>query len=125
MPKERPLPRVDDKGILDMHVHIGPEFIRRRYNAATLAQEARSEGLEITDSSGHVTQGLTRALEMIAEKDLVLASGHLTRDETSLLVKTAHAVGIRRMVLTHPLWPGTRMSTELANELHQEYGAYT
>src|SRR5215211_5071822 len=47
MSKNRPLPRVDNKGIIDMHVHIGPEFIRRRYNAATLAEEARREGIGV------------------------------------------------------------------------------
>ncbi len=30
MARPRPLPRVDGKGIIDMHVHVGPEFIKRR-----------------------------------------------------------------------------------------------
>lgn len=232
MPKEKPLPRIDDKGIIDMHVHIGPEFIRRRYSAATLAEEARREGigvvmknhfqpttgwvstvrkpddnvplvgsvvlnlgcggidhhgirsalsgwktdlaasnpdegrfvvwmptvcaeghlnlfgrrdidlkwgveekytitiepgqgLQITDANGRPTQGLNRALTMIAERDLVLASGHLTSGETSLLVKTAYAAGVRRMILTHPLWPGIQLSPDAVSSLYQDYGAYS
>ena len=35
MAREKPLPRVDGKGIIDMHVHVGPEFIRRRYSPAS------------------------------------------------------------------------------------------
>jgi hypothetical protein len=82
------------------------------------------EGLQITDESGQVTPGLTRALKMIAERDLVLASGHLANDETGLLVRTAYAAGVRRMVLTHPLWPGTRLGAETLGELYQDYSAY-
>ena len=29
------LPRVGDKRMIDMHVHIGPEFLRRKYSAAS------------------------------------------------------------------------------------------
>jgi hypothetical protein len=223
---------VDDKGIIDMHVHVGPEFIRRRYNAATLAEEARQagigvvmknhfqpttgwvsmirkpddsvplvgsialnlgcggidyhgirsalsgwktdlaasspdqerfvvwmptvcaeghlnlfgrrdidlawgvdekyttriepgDGLQIADAAGHMTQGLKRALAMIAERDLILASGHLTGSETCLLVESAHAAGIRRMILTHPLWPGIRLGPDVLSGLFQNYGAYS
>jgi hypothetical protein len=39
----RALPRVDNMRVIDMHVHIGPEFLRRKYSAASLAEEARRE----------------------------------------------------------------------------------
>jgi len=32
-----------DKPILDLHVHIGPEFLRRRYTIKSLAEEAQRE----------------------------------------------------------------------------------
>jgi hypothetical protein len=37
------LPRVGNKRVIDMHVQIGPEFLRRKYNAASLAEEAPSD----------------------------------------------------------------------------------
>ncbi|UCE30795.1 MAG: hypothetical protein JSW68_12200 [Burkholderiales bacterium] len=43
----RPLPTVDGKCTLDMHVHIGPELLRRRYSAESLAEEARREGFGV------------------------------------------------------------------------------
>jgi hypothetical protein len=43
----RSLPRVDNKCVIDMHVHIGPEFLRRKYSAASLAEEARREGFGV------------------------------------------------------------------------------
>ena len=41
------LPRVGTKRVIDMHVHIGPEFLRRKYSAASLAAEARREGFGV------------------------------------------------------------------------------
>src|SRR3989440_6535208 len=38
------LPQVDDKLLLDMHVHVGPEYLQRRYTAQTLMEEGRREG---------------------------------------------------------------------------------
>lgn len=232
MAKAKPLPRVDDKGILDMHVHVGPEFIRRRYSAASLAHEARSEGigvvmknhfqpttawvsmirepddqvpligavalnlgcggidshgirsalsgwktdttasdpdtgrfvvwmptvcadahlelfqrhdmdvlwgvdpkytiviekgdgLRLTAPDGELIGGLSRALDIIAEYDLVLASGHLDGGDTQLLVKTARAAGVNRIVLTHPLWQATKLKPEVLATLYRDYGAYS
>ncbi|MBU2643805.1 hypothetical protein KKI24_03795 [bacterium] len=226
------LPRVDDKYLIDMHVHIGPEFIRRRYNAATLAEEARregfgvvmknhfqpttgmvsmvrrnddaiplvgsvalnlgcggldkhgirsalsgwktdlaasapdserfvvwmptvcaeshlkkfnrrdidlnwgvdpeftefldfGEGLEIADETGAAKPGLLRALRAVADRDLVLASGHLSSGETVRLVREAYEAGVRRMILTHPLWPGIQLGLDELIDLHKTYGTYS
>ena len=35
------LPQVDDKLLLDMHVHVGPEYLRRRYTAEALMEEGK------------------------------------------------------------------------------------
>jgi Family of unknown function (DUF6282) len=47
MSSVRALPSVDGKGIVDLHVHAGPELLRRRYDPMTLAAEARREGIGI------------------------------------------------------------------------------
>ncbi len=232
MARPRPLPRVDGKGIIDMHVHVGPEFIKRRYSAASLADEARREGigvvmknhfqpttawvsmvrneddevpligavalnlgcggidyhgirsalsgwktvttdrdpdsgrfvvwmptvcaeshldlygrkdmdllwgvddkytttiapgdgLSVIDDAGDLIPGLDRALDLIVERDLVLASGHLAGGETKRLVARAHELGVRRIVLTHPLWQATELTPDEVRELYAEYGAYT
>ncbi|MBT3330285.1 MAG: hypothetical protein HOK21_03090 [Rhodospirillaceae bacterium] len=228
----KPLPRVDDQGVIDMHVHVGPEFIRRRYDPFTLAEEARregfgvvmknhfqpttawaslateeddtvplvgsialnlgcggidshgirsalsgwktdttaseprsdrfvvwmptvcaeshlnqfgrrdmdlnwgvdekyttfidkGEGLQLRDHSGEIIEGLGRALDTIAEHDLVLASGHLAGPDTQLLVKNAHEAGVRRMILTHPLWHAIELSPDQVRDLYKEYGVYS
>jgi Family of unknown function (DUF6282) len=226
------LPRVDDKRVIDMHVHIGPEFLRRRYNAEALAAEARREGFGVVmknhfqPTTGQVSQlrraddqvalvgsvalnfgcggvddhgvrsalsgwkkdvtqsdpdpdrfvvwlptlcceahlrcynrrdlsedwgvkgqytryyaegtgytldsnnldkmaALNRALKVIADNDLILATGHLDRDETLTVVKAARQAGVRRIILTHPLFHSTELDPETMARMWQEYGAYS
>ncbi|HYM31212.1 MAG TPA: DUF6282 family protein [Candidatus Cybelea sp.] len=228
----KPLPRIDGQGILDMHVHVGPEFLMRRYSPAALAEEARRQGfgvvmknhfqpttawvamvrrpddkvpligsvalnlsvggidehgvrgalsgwkrdvgsvdpdperfvvwmptlcaeahlhvmgrrdipldwgvaerytrffaantgLQLRDGHGTVISGLARALKTIADHDLVLASGHLGKEDTILLARLARTAGIKRLVLTHPLFQSTRLDSETLHMLWTEYGAYS
>ncbi len=226
------LPHVDQKRVIDMHVHIGPEFLRRKYSAASLAEEARREGFGVVmknhfqPTTGQVSQirrpddevalvgsvalnfncggvddhgvraalsgwkrdvtaadpdpdrfvvwmptmcceahlrlygrrdisvawgvqpqytrfyaegtgytldrgspdkmaALARALALVAEHDLILATGHLDRAETLALVEQAHAVGIRRIILTHPLFQATELDPETMARIWRQYGAYS
>jgi hypothetical protein len=222
----RALPRVDNKRVIDMHVHIGPDFLRRKYSAASLAEEARREGFGVVmknhfqPTTGQVSQlrrpddeiplvgsvalnfncgglddhgvraglsgwkrdvtaadpdrdrfvvwmptmccyerrdistawgvkakytrfyaegtgytldrhdagkmaALDRALEPIKQHDLILATGHLDRQETLLLVERAHAMGIRRIIMTHPLFQATELDPETMARMWTRYGAYS
>ena len=226
------LPRVDKKCVIDMHVHIGPEFLRRKYSAATLAEEARRESFGVVmknhfqPTTGQVSQirrpddqvplvgsvalnfncgglddhgvraGLSgwkrdvtgadpdedrfvvwmptmcceahlrcydrrdistawgvkaeytrfyaegtgytldrkdaakmaavdRALELIKKHDLILATGHLDRQETLTIVERAHAMGIRRIIMTHPLFQSTELDPATMAQMWNKYGAYS
>lgn len=226
------LPHVGDKRVIDMHVHIGPEFLRRRYSAESLAEEARREGFGVVmknhfqPTTGQVSQirrdddkvalvgsvalnfgcggvddhgvrsalsgwkrdvtaadpdsdrfvvwmptlcceahlrcynrydlsqawgvkgshtrfyaegtgytldpqddskmaALKRALQVIADNDLILATGHFDHDETLTVVKTAHAMGVKRIILTHPLFQSTELEPETMARLWKDYGAYS
>ena len=232
MTSPKPLPRIDAQGVIDMHVHTGPEFLQRRYDPFSLSDEARREGIGIVmknhfqptttwallarregdevpiigsvvlnhmcggiddhgirgalsgwksdagaldpdtqrfvvwmptfcagahldvmggrdiplhwgvnprysrefadnegivllDKAGKVPAGLDRALSMIAEWDLILASGHLSADETKSMVWIAKQRGINRIVLTHPLWDASQLTAGELATLWREYGAYT
>jgi hypothetical protein len=226
------LPRVGNKRVIDMHVHIGPEFLRRKYSAASLAEEARREGFGVVmknhfqPTTGQVSQirrpddevalvgsvalnfncgglddhgvraglsgwkrdvtaadpdqdrfvvwmptmcceahlrcydrrdisiawgvkaeytrfyaegtgytldrhdagkmaALDRALELIKKHDLILATGHLDRQETLMLVERAYAMGIRRIIMTHPLFQATELDPETMARMWTRYGAYS
>jgi hypothetical protein len=49
-----------------------------------------------------VDQALDAVLRLIAQHDLVLATGHVGRDEVFFLMERAQRAGIRRIVVTHP-----------------------
>lgn len=42
-------------------------------------------------------------LDLVAERDLILASGHLSVDETVEVFRVARARGVRRLLVNHPL----------------------
>lgn len=56
-------------------------------------------------------------LDVIAEHDLVLASGHLTCDEALILFRTAKARGVERLLFTHPILPFLNWDPAAADEL--------
>ena len=227
-----PLPKVDDKLLIDMHVHVGPEYLQRRYSAETLAEEGRREGFgavmknhfqpttgwvskvrrpddaialvgavvlnfavggvdehgvraalsawkrdvrasdpdpgpvvvwlptlsteahlalygrrempeawgvrgkysrfvpigggyRLDEADPKVMAGVERMLRMVAESDLTLATGHLNKTETVALVRRAHAAGIRRILMTHPLFQATNQEVDTLVKLWRDYGAYT
>ncbi|HWM37048.1 MAG TPA: DUF6282 family protein, partial [Streptomyces sp.] len=60
---------------------------------------------------------------MVAEADAVLATGHLSAAEARWLLETAHGLGVRRMLLTHPGYTVPDMAPEEAAEL-AALGAY-
>lgn len=79
--------------------------------------ELREAGLDpepvaVLDDAGELTASAHEVLETIARNDMVLATGHLSRDEIFLLVDAAVAAGVRRVVVTHPEFPSQRISIE-------------
>jgi hypothetical protein len=64
----------------------------------------------VTDGSGALVPEARDVLGVIARHDLVLATGHLARDEIFTLVDGAVEAGVRRIVVTHPEFPSQRLS---------------
>ena len=226
------LPKVDDKLVMDMHVHVGPEYLRRRYTVQSLMEEGRREGFgavlknhfqpttawvsqnvrpddkvkfagaivlnapvggvddqairsavsgwktdvlasdpqrggavvwmptlsteahlnlynrrELSEAWGvkgkyskfvpigcgyrldekdeKSMAALDRMLRELAENDLTLATGHLNATETVALVKRAHGMGIRRILMTHPLFQATSQEVDVLVKMWRDYGAYS
>jgi hypothetical protein len=56
-------------------------------------------------------------LAVIARNDMVLATGHLARDEIFALVDGAVAEGVRQIIVTHPEFPSQSLSIEDQQQL--------
>ncbi len=227
------MPTLDGKIIIDFHVHVGPEFLARRYDALSIAEEAHASGFgcvlknhftpttalaaqarahrPVTILGGivlnysvgglnphaiHAAQGANKAatlqptpdplpfvvwmptihaeghlvhtgrrdlipawgvdgrfcrtfppgagitiwgpcgpgeglrpeiheiLQLILRHDLILATGHLSAAEVKALVVTAHEMGIRKIIVTHPFFGATGLSLADQAALAERDGVY-
>lgn len=84
--------------------------------------ELRERGIEsdpvpaVTDG-GDLLPETQAVLRVVAAHDLVLATGHLGRDEVFAVVSAALEAGVRRVVVTHPDYPAQDFSVEEQVEL--------
>ena len=84
---------------------------------ARLQHELRGLGLSVdavhvTDSEGGLLPETRDVLRAIARHDLILATGHLARDDTFAVVDGALEQGVRQIVVTHPEFPCQNFSIE-------------
>jgi Family of unknown function (DUF6282) len=63
-------------------------------------------------SDGELVAEAREVLGVIARHDLVLATGHLARDEIFALIDGAVEAGVERIVVTHPEFPSQRLPIE-------------
>jgi hypothetical protein len=68
------------------------------------------EPVAVVDAEGALVPEAHAVLEVIARHDMVLATGHLSRDEIFVLVEEAVAAGVRQIVVTHPEFPSQSLS---------------
>jgi hypothetical protein len=68
------------------------------------------EPVPVVDGSGRPLPELRDVLDVIAAHDLVLATGHLSRDEIFAVVDAAVSAGVQHIVVTHPEFPSQRLS---------------
>jgi hypothetical protein len=71
----------------------------------------------VVDADGAPLPALLEVLDVIAEHDVALATGHLAAGEASTVLKIAHERGVRRMVVTHVDAPSTKMPIDMQLEL--------
>lgn len=64
----------------------------------------------LTDSA--VQENLREILRIIADNDLILATGHVSREEVFHLVPLARSLGVEKIILTHPAYETTELTVE-------------
>jgi Family of unknown function (DUF6282) len=83
-----------------------------------LQLELREQGIEIPPvpvldpDDGTVLPELREVLGMIARHNMLLATGHLSRDEIFAVVDAALEAGVRDIVITHPEFPSQDLSVD-------------
>lgn len=95
---------------------------------ARLQQELRDQGVKsepvhVVDEKFRVLPEVGNVLRSIASHDLVLATGHLGRDEIFAVVEAALIKGVRQIIVTHPEYPAENLSAADQSALAQQ-GAF-
>jgi len=63
-------------------------------------------------------------IRLVADAGAILATGHLSPDESCVLVEEALAAGVRRISITHPEWGATAMPATMQRRLAQDEGVF-
>jgi hypothetical protein len=95
---------------------------------ADIQRDLRKRGFKtppvlVVDPENNVLPEVRDVLRVIAEHDLVLATGHLSRDEIFAVVDAALGIGVKRIIITHPEFPSQNINARDQHAL-AERGCY-
>jgi hypothetical protein len=66
--------------------------------------------ISLIDGRGRLREAVLQCLEVVAAHDLVLATGHVGREEIFALVARARQMGVERVVVSHAEFPSIDLS---------------
>lgn len=78
----------------------------------------------ISVTAPEVQSPLKEILRIIAGEGLILATGHISREEVFFLVPLAADMGVEKIVLTHPMYETTGLSIDDIRQLTSLKGVY-
>lgn len=99
---------------------IAPEWVQKSGFKARLSKSIL--GISIVDSNGKCTPQTIEVLKAIKQSNAILATGHISWQESYALIKAAAAIGIKRMIVTHPIYQKIAMPIAVQKQL-TEFGA--
>lgn len=76
-----------------------------------------SPPITILNDKGELTVETEKVLDIILKYEMILATGHLSHEETFALVKRANEKGIKKIIITHADFPTTFYSIEEQKQL--------
>jgi uncharacterized protein DUF6282 len=80
------------------HHHAHPNL---RFPKLTI-RLSPEEPVDVLDERGALKPEVHRILELIAEHDAILASGHMAPDRITAVFEAAREAGVKRMLVNHP-----------------------
>ena len=86
------------------------------------AKDISPPPISVLDAEGALTNATRSCLRLIAEHDMILATGHLGWSEIAALVKGARSAGVTRIIVTHAEFPSQNLSRDQQCEV-AEMGA--
>jgi uncharacterized protein DUF6282 len=81
-----------------------------RFELDLRAAGVKPQPVPVVDADGAPLPALLDVLAVVAKHGLVLATGHLSRDEIFTVVDAAIGAGVKTIVVTHPEFPSQSIS---------------
>ena len=81
------------------------------------AYHGQPGGITILDDQGELRPAVQEILLAMAASDCILGTGHLSPQETSVLIDAARRLRVSKILVTHPEWGPTYHSWEAQKEL--------
>ncbi len=80
-------------------------YIAQKNHVPALAREIKEDikGIYLLDKNGVLKEELYPIFEKIAEYNIALGTGHISIKESKVVVREAAKVGIKKIIVTHPL----------------------
>lgn len=100
---------------------IPPEWVGSGFRSR-LSNEVK--GICVIDNKGKLTEDTTKVLQAIKDNECILATGHISWQEARCLVNEAVSMGIKRVIVTHPIYQLINMPLEVQKELALNDGVY-
>lgn len=100
---------------------IAPEWVKGTFNAR---QSSKVVPVNIFDEKNRLVPQVDAVLSMIKQTGAVLATGHISWQESVALInRAARKYGLKKMVITHPIYQKIAMPIAMQKKLIK-YGAY-
>lgn len=88
-----------------------------------LIEQGKTQSSITILEDGKLKREIYEILDVIVQHDLILATGHLSKEETFHLVKEGKRMNANKIVITHPNFPSISFTKEEQKEL-ADLGAY-
>ena len=88
-----------------------------RFELELRAAGVRPQAVPVRRRRRRAAAGAARRARVVARHDLVLATGHLSRDEIFAVVDAAVEAGVKTIVVTHPEFPSQRIARPTSSAL--------
>jgi hypothetical protein len=81
------------------------KFVQHKSHVAHLAGGIRADvkGIYLLNNDGNLKEELYPIFDLIAEKDAILGTGHVSLEEAKIAVREAAKSGVKKILVTHPL----------------------
>lgn len=108
---------------------IAPEWINQNDFKARKSKEVKP--VKVVENN-KLTKNATMTLQSIKKCNGVLATGHISWEESEILIKQAIKIGIKNIVITHPIYQSINMPIKVQKKLakkgcfiEQSYSMYS